>query len=120
MNDDLPTNAHDIFVEWSTKEGGIGVIAFTDQLSLPYIGIYGLNRIGRPNGLPCWLQRKTLLSDMMIGFQKETPLVISVDIEVSSRGLSLFILGSYPTPRFKRHTFALWNSERPRYGFTVL
>jgi hypothetical protein len=114
----FPLDAGEIYVEWVTTEGGIGVTAFTDEKGLPFIGLYPLNRMGRPNGLPCWFRRSRFMSDIVIGFRERTPIVVFIDVEVSERGLSLIVCVPFDTSRrYERHTFAPWGSKSPCYGF---
>jgi hypothetical protein len=118
MTPPLPLDAPEIFVEWVTVEGGIGVTAFTDDKGRPFIGLYPLNRMGSPNGLPILFRRRRLMTDVAIGFRGREPLVIFIDVEVSERGLSLIVcIPATDTLRYERHTFARWGSDRPRYGF---
>jgi hypothetical protein len=121
MRPQFPLDAADIFVEWVTTEGGIGVVAFTDEAGLPYIGLYPLNRMGRPNGLPCWFQRSRLMSDVAVGFRNGTPIVVFIDVEVSTRGVSLIVC--VPCSKvpygYHRRMSAKWGSGSPRYGFVV-
>lgn len=114
----LPPNSGHIYVEWVRTEGGIGVSAFTDDQGQPFIGLYPLNRMGSPNGLPCWFRRGRFMSDIVIGFRDRQPIVIYIDVEVSERGLSLIVGVPFQGEfRYHRHSFAPWDSPQPRYGF---
>ena len=117
----LPLNADKIFVDWATDEGGICVSAFTDDKGIPFIGIHPLNRMGKPNGLPCWFRRKHLMTDFVVGFRGWAPIVIYMDIEVSEHGISLILSSPFDAPhRYQCHLSAPWGSEPPCYGFTTV
>ena len=122
MISELPLDAEEIFVEWVTTEGGIGVTAFTDKRGLPFIGLYPINGTGQPNGLPCRFRRGRLMVDVVIGFKNRTPLVIFIDVEVNKRGLSLIVClpSDIGETGYQRTYFAPWGSNPPRYGFTVI
>jgi len=119
----FPLNAPEIFVEWVTREGGIGVSAFTDEKGLPFLGLSPLNRMGTPNGLPCWFRRSRLMSDIAVGFRAKHPIVINIDVEVTGRGLKVVLClptDIAPAGYYERHLFSPWGSDPPRYGFTVI
>ena len=118
----LPLAASEIFADWVTDEGGVGVIALTDETRLPYIGLYPITWTGQVGGLPCWFQKSRLMSDIVIGFRKREPLVIFIDVEVNRRGLSLIACAPPDiAPRgYQRHVFTPWGSEPPRYGYAIL
>jgi len=121
MNALLPFGVRDAYVEWTTAEGGLGVVAFTDDVGLPFIGLYPLNRMGHPNGLPCWFQRSRLMSDMAIGFRNGEPVVIFIDAEVSDWGISLIVYMPRSNAPYllERRLSARWGSMPPRLGFST-
>lgn len=113
----LPANAGDIFLEWTTSEGGFGVTAFTDREALPYVGLYPLNRAGKPCGMPIRLRRCRIMGEVVVGFEDDRPLAVFVDIEVSARGLSLIICVPFKTPNpMPRSLFAPWGGPPPSFG----
>ena len=114
----LPTHAEVIYAEWVTREGGVSVVAFTDSKRNPFIGVSPLNRMGKPNGLPCWMRRSRFASDLVIGFRDETPIIIRIYARVNGLGLELTVR----TPRditgsFEHMTFTPWGSDTPSFGF---
>ena len=122
MTENIPLGAEPIFVEWLRQEGGVRAVAWTDKVGNPYLGIFVLNRMGKPNGLPCWFRRQRFLSEVVIGFEKEQPITIAIDAEIMTKGISLSIRLPYD-PRLihrpYRRLFACWGSGAPRLGFIV-
>jgi len=116
----LPVSADDIQVEWVTTEVGISATAFTDDDGVGFIGLCPLNRMGSPNGLPCWFRRTHLKDNIVIGYRDRKPIVVLVDVEASKHGLSLSVVVLLDNGcQYESHSFSEWGSERPRYGFTV-
>jgi len=114
----LPIGADDIQVEWVTTEGGVSATAFTDNEGIAYIGLCPLNRMGSPNGLPCWFRCAQLKEDIVVGYRGQKPIVISVDVEASKHGLNLSVVVPLDNGcQYESHSFSEWGSERPRYGF---
>ena len=114
----FPAHAEVIYAEWVTREGGVCVYAFTDAKRDPFIGVSPLNRMGRPNGLPCWMRRSRFASDLVIGFRNETPIIIRIYVKVYGLGLELIVR----QPRelrghYERKVFKPWDSEPPSMGF---
>lgn len=123
MIEQLPLDAEEIFAEWTTCEGGVCVSVFTDEKGDPFMGIHPLNRMGKPNGLPVWFQRRRLISDIAVGFRGKMPLVVHIDAEVTSKGLHLAVrlpISSDPARGFGRHLFSPWGSGSPAYGFAAV
>ncbi|MDR3560895.1 MAG: hypothetical protein P4N59_05580 [Negativicutes bacterium] len=110
-----PSRASDIYVEWVTTEGGIGVSAFLEANGQFVIGIYPLSHIGHPSGLPSWFRQNRLVSDVTVGYRDQKPLVIPVDIEVTARGISLIVAVPFMDTAFPRFLSAQWGSKPPRY-----
>jgi hypothetical protein len=121
MKATLPRAAEPVAVEWLTREGGIRVVAWTDVNGIPFLGVFTLNRMGQPNGLPCWLRRSRFLSDVVIGFRDEKPIVIRLFAHVRPWGLEVTLdLSRYATTtfRYRRKLFASWeHGPRPSFGF---
>jgi hypothetical protein len=121
MTTALPINAEPVAVEWLTREGGIRIVAWTNDESIPFLGVFTLNRMGQPNGLPCWLRRSRFLSDVVIGFNDEKPVIIRLFVHVRPWGLEVTLdLSRYATTsfRYRRKLFASWeDGPRPSFGF---
>jgi hypothetical protein len=123
MKINLPLSADPISVEWLTREGGIRAVAWTDEKGIPFLGIFTLNRMGQPNGLPCWFRRQRFSSDVVIGFSDEKPVIIRVCAHVQSWGLVVDLhLSRYVTKtfRYRRRLFTPWHkSPPPSFGFRM-
>jgi len=118
----LPFSQEPIFVDWRRPDvGGLRVTAWTDNSGNPYIGVFTLNREDKPNGLPCWLERRRFLSYVVIGFADDSaPIKVFLDAEVTHRGLQ----ASLQLPWLPAHDYfyhrrlvAHWGSEAPSMGF---
>ncbi len=123
MKKSTPLGAEPIFVEWMTADGGVRAVAWTDIKGSPYIGIFTLNRMGKPNGLPCWLRRRCFLSPIVIGFDRECPVIVILKVNISAMGLTMVIRLPWLPASFytsKRRLFAPWGSEAPSLGFIVM
>jgi hypothetical protein len=117
----FPRNAEPVSVEWLTREGGVRAVAWTNERGVPFLGVFTLNRLGQPNGLPCWYRRSRFLSDIVIGFNGEKPVIVRLYVRVRSWGLEATIrLTRYATQTYQYHRnlFAPWHtSPPPSFGF---
>ena len=118
----LPFAKSPIFVDWRRPDiGGLRVAGWTDNSGSPYLGVFTLNREGKPNGLPCWYERQRFLSHVVVGFdQDEIPIKVFLDAEITYRGLQASLqlpwepIHSY---FYHRRLSARWDSEAPGLGF---
>jgi len=117
----LPRAAEPVAVEWLTRDGGIRIVAWTDTKGIPFLGVFTLNRMGQPTGLPCWLRRSRFQSDVVIGFREDKPVIMHMFARVKPWGLDVTLdLSRYATSsfRYRRTLFASWDKGlRPSFGF---
>ncbi|MFY9286906.1 MAG: hypothetical protein WAO98_00220 [Alphaproteobacteria bacterium] len=111
----IPFSKEPIFVDWRRPDvGGLRIAAWTDASGNPYIGVFTLNREGKPNGIPCWYERQRFMSYVVIGFDSnEKPVKVFLDAEVTHRGVQASLqLPWEPTNEFfyHRRLFARWDS----------
>jgi len=120
----LPFSQEPVFVDWRRPDiGGLRIAAWTDKSGNPYLGVFTLNRTGKPNGLPCWYERQRFLSHVLIGFDdKEEPVKVFLDAEVTTRGVQASLqLPWLPAHDYfyHRRLFARWGSEALTLGFKI-
>lgn len=121
----LPFSEDPIFVDWfDQKIGGLRVSAWTDQSGNPYMGVFTLNRLAKPNGLPCWYERSNFMSPIVIGFDSnDHPIKVFLDAGITARGLHAALHLPWE-PRalmfYHERLFARWGSEAPSFGFMSL
>lgn len=123
LNDvSLPSSQNPIFVDWTyPRAGGLRISAWTDRKANPYLGIFTLNRMGKPNGLPCWYERQSFLSSVVVGFDEENyPVKIFLDAGITSQGLYVSLQLPWE-PRaaavYHERLFSSWGSESPALGY---
>ena len=119
----FPQNAKTIYVEWPIKEGGIQAAAWTDKNGIPFLAVKTLNCIGRTTGIYDWERADTLVSDRVVGFIGDRPLVVRITVNVTSGGIELIVR---PPPDlasncpFEERFFAPWGSGEPAVSITIV
>jgi hypothetical protein len=118
----LPFSKEPIFVDWRRPDiGGLRIAAWTDRSGNPFMGVFTLNREGKPNGLPCWYQRSQFLSYVVIGFDDyELPVKVFLNAEITYRGLQASLQLPWESIRnnfYHRRLSAKWDSGAPEMGF---
>ena len=123
MTTDFPHGAEPVFTEWPIKEGGIMAAAWTDGNGIPFLALKTLNRIGKTTGLFDWERASNLVSDRVVGFINDRPLVIRAIVNVTGEGLELIVRlppDIAPDSEFEERFFAAWGSGSPPFSLTLV
>jgi hypothetical protein len=86
----FPFNAEPIALKWRAKQGGFGVMAWTDMAGLPVIGLNPLNPDGQSMGKPIEYAHDRLRQRLVIGRDEQRRVImVLANILVDHRGLAL-------------------------------
>lgn len=116
MTSQLPQAAEIIYAEWAIKEGGVQAAVWTDLKGRAYIAVKTLNRLGKTSGLYDWQRCDRFMSDIVVGFIEDRPLVVRIRIKVTREGLGLIVTlppDISSASDFIERRFSPWGSGAP-------
>ena len=115
----LPLQAMPIGVEWITIEGGFGIAASTDARGEALMGLYKINRMGQPCGLPILFPRDRLMMDIVLGLEDGIVMPLFFDAHITKYGVEVTICPPLHIKQrgVSRFQSSVWGSNPPERNF---